>query len=682
LQTSILSGSHSSIYLKLINMDNLENEKLVNSPLIDDSHYSASNIQVLEGLDAVRKRPSMYIGDTGTRGLHHLVNEVIDNSIDEALAGYCKRIDLTINEDGSITVVDDGRGIPVDYHEKEKKSALEVVMTVLHAGGKFDKGSYKVSGGLHGVGVSCVNALSKKLVAEIHRDGKIWKQEYSKGAPLEPVQEAGTTNKTGTIITFLPDDTIFDQSIEFKFETLASRLRELAFLNKGIYLSVTDKREFEENDNGDTFRFEEFHSEEGLKEFVEFLDSNRESLIESTIYIESDKNEVPVEVAMQYNTSFSENLHSYVNNINTIEGGTHLTGFRRALTRTLKKYADESGMLSKLKFDISGDDFREGLTAIISVKVQEPQFEGQTKTKLGNSEVSLAVDQAVSEALTNYLEENPKDAKVIVQKVILAAQARHAARKARELVQRKTVLSGSGLPGKLSDCSEKDPAQTEIFLVEGDSAGGTAKQGRDRRFQAILPLRGKILNVEKAMQHRIFENEEIKNMFTAFGVSIGTEEDSKALNLEKIRYHKIIIMTDADVDGSHIATLIMTFFFRYMNNLINAGYLYIATPPLFLVKKGKEERYCWSEEERIIAVEELGKGREASVHIQRYKGLGEMNAEQLWDTTMNPETRLLRRVTISSAAEADRIFSMLMGDEVPPRREFIEKHARYAKIDI
>ncbi len=663
-------------------MDNLENEKLVNSPLIDDSHYSASNIQVLEGLDAVRKRPSMYIGDTGTRGLHHLVNEVIDNSIDEALAGYCKRIDLTINEDGSITVVDDGRGIPVDYHEKEKKSALEVVMTVLHAGGKFDKGSYKVSGGLHGVGVSCVNALSKKLVAEIHRDGKIWKQEYSKGAPLEPVQEAGTTNKTGTIITFLPDDTIFDQSIEFKFETLASRLRELAFLNKGIYLSVTDKREFEENDNGDTFRFEEFHSEEGLKEFVEFLDSNRESLIESTIYIESDKNEVPVEVAMQYNTSFSENLHSYVNNINTIEGGTHLTGFRRALTRTLKKYADESGMLSKLKFDISGDDFREGLTAIISVKVQEPQFEGQTKTKLGNSEVSLAVDQAVSEALTNYLEENPKDAKVIVQKVILAAQARHAARKARELVQRKTVLSGSGLPGKLSDCSEKDPAQTEIFLVEGDSAGGTAKQGRDRRFQAILPLRGKILNVEKAMQHRIFENEEIKNMFTAFGVSIGTEEDSKALNLEKIRYHKIIIMTDADVDGSHIATLIMTFFFRYMNSLINAGYLYIATPPLFLVKKGKEERYCWSEEERIIAVEELGKGREASVHIQRYKGLGEMNAEQLWDTTMNPETRLLRRVTISSAAEADRIFSMLMGDEVPPRREFIEKHARYAKIDI
>ncbi|MDD2196368.1 MAG: DNA topoisomerase (ATP-hydrolyzing) subunit B [Bacteroidales bacterium] len=661
-------------------MDNLDNEKLVNSP--SPEQYSAGNIQVLEGLEAVRKRPAMYIGDTGTRGLHHLVNEVIDNSIDEALAGHCSRIDLTINEDGSITVVDDGRGIPVDYHAKEKKSALEVVMTVLHAGGKFDKGSYKVSGGLHGVGVSCVNALSQKLVAEIHRDGKIWKQEYCKGTPLEAVREVGTTDKTGTMITFLPDNTIFDQSIEFKFEILATRLRELAFLNKGIYLSVTDKRELEENDNGGQFRHEEFHSTEGLKEFVEFLDSNRESLIETTIYIESDKNEVPVEVAMQYNTSFSENLHSYVNNINTIEGGTHLTGFRRALTRTLKRYADESGMLSKLKFDISGDDFREGLTAIISVKVQEPQFEGQTKTKLGNSEVSLAVDQAVSEALANYLEENPKDARTIVQKVILAAQARHAARKARELVQRKSVLSGSGLPGKLSDCSERDPAKTEVFLVEGDSAGGTAKQGRDRQFQAILPLRGKILNVEKAMQHRTFENEEIKNMFTAFGVSIGTEEDSKALNLEKIRYHKIIIMTDADVDGSHIATLIMTFFFRYMNDLINEGYLYIATPPLYLIKKGKEERYCWNEEQRIQAVEELGKGREGSVHIQRYKGLGEMDAEQLWDTTMNPETRLLRQVTISSAVEADRIFSMLMGDEVPPRREFIEKHARYANIDI
>ena len=625
-------------------MDNLDNEKLVNGPAVEGKQYSAESIQVLEGLQAVRKRPAMYIGDTGVKGLHHLVYEVVDNSIDEALGGYCSSIDVIINEDGSITVIDDGRGIPVDYHEKEKKSALEVVMTVLHAGGKFDKGSYKVSGGLHGVGVSCVNALSQKLVAEVHRDGKIWKQEYSKGAALEPVREVGTTDKTGTIITFLPDDSIFTQTTDYNFEILSSRLRELAFLNKGINLSITDKRELEENGNGGKFRNEEFHSEEGLKEFVEFLDSNRESLIETTIHIESNKNEVPVEVAMQYNTSFSENIHSYVNNINTIEGGTHLTGFRRALTRTLKKYADESGMLSKLKFDISGDDFREGLTAIISVKVAEPQFEGQTKTKLGNSEVSLAVDQAVSESLANYLEENPKDARTIVQKVILAAQARHAARKARELVQRKTVLSGSGLPGKLSDCSEKDPSQTEIFLVEGDSAGGTAKQGRDRRFQAILPLRGKILNVEKAMQHKIFESEEIRNI--------------------------------------HIATLIMTFFFRYMNDLINEGYLYIATPPLYLVKKGKEERYCWSDEERNKAIEELGKGRDGSVHIQRYKGLGEMNAEQLWDTTMNPDTRLLRQVTISSAAEADRIFSMLMGDEVPPRREFIEKHARYANIDI
>ncbi|NHB68674.1 DNA topoisomerase (ATP-hydrolyzing) subunit B [Perlabentimonas gracilis] len=663
-------------------MDNLENEKLVNGPIIEGKQYSAESIQVLEGLDAVRKRPSMYIGDTGSRGLHHLVYEVVDNSIDEALGGYCSIIEVDINEDGSITVTDDGRGIPVDYHEKEKKSALEVVMTVLHAGGKFDKGSYKVSGGLHGVGVSCVNALSKVLIAEVYRDGKIWKQEYSKGAPLAPVEQVGETDKSGTRITFLPDDTIFTQSTDYSFEILASRLRELAFLNKGVRLSIRDKRELEENGNGGKFRHEEFYSDEGLKEFVEFLDGTRESLIETTIYIESNKNEVPVEVAMQYNTSFSENIHSYVNNINTIEGGTHLTGFRRALTRTLKKYADESGMLSKLKFDISGDDFREGLTAIISVKVAEPQFEGQTKTKLGNSEVSLAVDQAVSEALSNYLEENPKDARSIVQKVILAAQARHAARKARELVQRKTVLSGSGLPGKLSDCSEKDPAQTELFLVEGDSAGGTAKQGRDRRFQAIMPLRGKILNVEKAMQHKIFENEEIKNMFTALGVSIGTEEDSKALNLEKIRYHKVVIMTDADVDGSHIATLIMTFFFRYMNDLINGGFLYIATPPLYLIKRGKEERYCWSEEERIQAVDELGKGKEGSVHIQRYKGLGEMNAEQLWDTTMNPETRKLRRVTIASAAEADRIFSMLMGDEVPPRREFIEKHAKYANIDI
>lgn len=644
--------------------------------------YSAENIQVLEGLEAVRMRPAMYIGDTGTKGLHHLVYEVVDNSIDEALAGYCNQIDVFINEDGSITVIDNGRGIPVDYHEKEKKSALEVVMTVLHAGGKFDKGSYKVSGGLHGVGVSCVNALSIKLVAEVFRDGKIWMQEYSKGKPLSDIQQIGETDKSGTKVTFKPDDTIFNQTTDYNFEVLASRLRELAFLNKQIRLTITDKREVEENGNGGKFRYEEFYSEEGLKEFVRFLDANRESLIENTIYIESDKNEVPVEVAMQYNTSFSENVHSYVNNINTIEGGTHLTGFRRALTRTLKKYAEDSGMLSKLKFDISGDDFREGLTAIISVKVQEPQFEGQTKTKLGNSDVSLAVDQAVSDALANYLEENPKDARTIVQKVILAATARHAARKARELVQRKNVLSGSGLPGKLSDCSDKDPTVTELYLVEGDSAGGTAKQGRDRAFQAILPLRGKILNVEKAMQHKIFENEEIKNIFTALGVSIGTEEDSKALNLTKLRYHKVIIMTDADVDGSHIATLIMTFFFRYMNDLINEGYLYIATPPLYLVKKGKEERYCWNEEQRAAAIDEIGKGREGSVHIQRYKGLGEMNAEQLWETTMNPATRLLRQVTIASAAEADRIFSMLMGDEVPPRREFIEKHAKYARIDI
>ncbi len=662
-------------------MDKNQEDKLGNVP-VEGKQYSADSIQVLEGLEAVRLRPAMYIGDTGVKGLHHLVYEVVDNSIDEALAGYCSTIEVIINKDGSVTVIDDGRGIPVDYHEKEKKSALEVVLTVLHAGGKFDKGSYKVSGGLHGVGVSCVNALSKMLVAEVYRDGKIWMQEFSLGAPLHPVKEVGTTDRTGTKITFLPDETIFSQTTDYNFEILSSRLRELAFLNKGIRLTITDKRELEENGNGGKFRSEEFYSEEGLQEFVRFLDANRESLIESTIYIESDKNNMPVEVAMQYNTSFSENIHSYVNNINTVEGGTHLTGFRRALTRTLKKYAEDSGMLSKLKFDISGDDFREGLTAIISVKVQEPQFEGQTKTKLGNSDVSLAVDQAVSEALANYLEENPKDARTIVQKVILAAQARHAARKARELVQRKTVLSGSGLPGKLSDCSEKDPAQTEVYFVEGDSAGGTAKQGRDRRFQAILPLRGKILNVEKAMQHKIFENEEIKNIFTALGVTIGTEEDSKALNLSKLRYHKVIIMTDADVDGSHIATLIMTFFFRYMNDLINEGYLYIATPPLYLVKRGKDERYCWNEEQRLQAIQELGKGKESSVHIQRYKGLGEMNAEQLWETTMNPNTRLLRQVTISSAAEADRIFSMLMGDEVPPRREFIEKHAKYANIDI
>jgi DNA gyrase subunit B len=662
-------------------MSNEENEKDL-AETNGKSDYSADSIQVLEGLEAVRLRPAMYIGDTGVKGLHHLVYEVVDNSIDEAMAGFCTNIDVIINENGSVTVIDDGRGIPVDYHEKEKKSALEVVLTVLHAGGKFDKDSYKVSGGLHGVGVSCVNGLSIQLIAEIHRNGKIYRQEYSKGKPLANVEVIGETDKTGTIITFLPDNTIFTQTTEFNFEILSSRLRELAFLNKGIFLSLVDKRETEEVDGEKKFLQENFHSEEGLKEFVKFLDANRDSLIEKTIYISTDKNEVPVEVAMQYNTSFTENVHSYVNNINTIEGGTHLTGFRRALTRTLKKYADDSGMLTKLKFDISGDDFREGLTAVISVKVAEPQFEGQTKTKLGNSDVSLAVDQAVSESLTNYLEENPKDARTIVQKVILAAQARHAARKARELVQRKTVLSGSGLPGKLSDCSEKDPSLTEVYFVEGDSAGGTAKQGRDRNFQAILPLRGKILNVEKAMEYKILENEEIKNIYTALGVTIGTEEDSKALNLSGLRYHKVIIMTDADVDGSHIDTLIMTFFFRYMTDLIKEGHLYIATPPLYLVKKGKEERYCWNEDDRKLAIDELGKGKEGSVHIQRYKGLGEMNAEQLWSTTMNPATRILRQITINNAADADRIFSMLMGDEVPPRREFIEKHAKYAKIDI
>ncbi len=651
--------------------------------------YSAENIQVLEGLEAVRKRPAMYIGDISEKGLHHLVYEVVDNSIDEALVGYCDNIDVTINEDNSITVVDDGRGIPIDIHEKEGRSALEVVMTVLHAGGKFDKDSYKVSGGLHGVGVSCVNALSEDLKAEVHRDGKIYVQNYKKGIPVKPVEEVGVTDKTGTIITFKPDNTIFNVH-EFKYEILASRLRELAFLNKGIRLNITDLREKEENGNGDGngegngngYRHDNFYSEEGLKEFVAFLDGNREKLIEDSVHIETEKNGVPVEIALQYNTSFSENVHSYVNNINTIEGGTHLSGFRRGLTRTLKSYADKSGMLAKLKFDISGDDFREGLTAIISVKVQEPQFEGQTKTKLGNSDIMGVVDQAISSELAHYLEEHPKDAKQIVSKVILAATARHAARKARELVQRKNVLSGAGLPGKLADCSEKDPALTEIYLVEGDSAGGTAKQGRDRAFQAIMPLRGKILNVEKAMVHKIYENEEIKNIFIALGVKMGTEEDSKALDLSKLRYHKIIIMTDADVDGSHIATLIMTFFFRYMNELITNGYLYIATPPLYLVRKGKKERYCWSEEEREAFVEEVGGGKDAGIHVQRYKGLGEMNAEQLWDTTMNPEFRTLRQVTIDSAAEADRIFSMLMGDEVPPRREFIEKHAKYARIDV
>ena len=654
-----------------------ENEK----KLQESAEYSAESIQVLEGLEAVRKRPAMYIGDIGVRGLHHLVYEVIDNSIDEALAGYCKRIDVIIDEDGSVTVTDDGRGIPTGLHEKEQKSALEVVMTVLHAGGKFDKDSYKVSGGLHGVGVSCVNALSSLLVATVMREGQIFRQQYEKGKPVTEVEVIGETDKSGTIIKFKPDSTIF-QTLDFNFEILSARLRELAFLNKGILLTIKDMRELVENGNGGKNRYEEFQSSLGLKEFVEYLDSNRERLIEKPIHITYDKTDIPVEIALQYNNSFSENVHSYVNNINTIEGGTHLAGFRRGLTRTLKKYAEDSGAAAKLKFDINGDDFREGLTAIISVKVAEPQFEGQTKTKLGNTEVMGAVDQAVSTMLTNYLEENPKDARIIVQKVVLAATARHAARKARELVQRKNEFSGSGLPGKLADCADRDPEKCEIYLVEGDSAGGTAKQGRDRKFQAILPLRGKILNVEKAMQHRIYDSEEIKNIFTALGVSIGTDEDSKALNTAGLRYHKIIIMTDADVDGSHIDTLIMTFFFRYMQDLIKGGNLFIAMPPLYLVRKGKTERYCWTEEERDAAVKEMGQGKESSVGIQRYKGLGEMNAVQLWETTMNPETRTLKQITIDSAAEADRIFSMLMGDEVPPRREFIEAHAKYAKIDV
>lgn len=646
----------------------------------EQDEYSADSIQVLEGLEAVRKRPAMYIGDVGVRGLHHLVYEVVDNSIDEALAGYCTQIDVTINEDNSITVVDNGRGIPVEMHEKEKRSALEVVMTVLHAGGKFDKDTYKVSGGLHGVGVSCVNALSSKMTVNVMRQGKLWSQTYERGKPVTKVELIGKSEGSGTITTFMPDSTIF-QNIDFNFEILAARLRELAFLNKKILLTLTDKRDMVENGNGSHPVTEKFYSERGLMEFVEYLDVNRERLIDKIIYINHDKGEIPVEIALEYNTSFSENVHSYVNNINTIEGGTHLAGFRRGLTRTLKKYAEDSGMTSKLKFDINGDDFREGLTSVISVKVPEPQFEGQTKTKLGNSEVMGAVDVAVSTALANYLEENPKDARSIVQKVILAATARHAARKARELVQRKNVLSGSGLPGKLADCSERDPLKSEIFLVEGDSAGGTAKQGRDRRFQAILPLRGKILNVEKAMQHKIFDNEEIKNIFTALGVNIGTDDDSKALNTTGLRYAKVIIMTDADVDGSHITTLIMTFFFRYMHELIENGNIFIATPPLYLVRKGKTEKYCWTEEEREAAVKEMGQGKDSSVSVQRYKGLGEMNAEQLWETTMNPETRTLRQVTIDSAAEADHIFSMLMGDEVPPRREFIERHAKYANID-
>ena len=653
----------------------IEEEK---NEAIANANYGADSIQVLEGLEAVRKRPSMYIGDTGFKGLHHLVYEVVDNSIDEALAGHCDTISVTINENNSISVIDNGRGIPTDWHAKEKKSALEVVMTVLHAGGKFDKDSYKVSGGLHGVGVSCVNALSTHLRVMVHRNGKLFTQEYEIGKPLFDVKEIGTTDYRGTEVHFQPDATIFTTT-EYSYDTLASRLRELAYLNRKIKITLTDKREA--NEDG-TFRNDVFYSEGGLKEFVSYLDSMREKIIDEPMYMESDKTGIPVEVAMIYNNSYSENIHSYVNNINTHEGGTHLAGFRRGLTRTLKAYADKTGLLTKLKLEITGDDFREGLTAVISVKVQEPQFEGQTKTKLGNNEVMGAVDQAVSEMLNNYLEENPKQAKMIVDKVILAAQARNAARKAREMVQRKNVMTGSGLPGKLSDCSETDPAQCEIYFVEGDSAGGTAKQGRNRAFQAIMPLRGKILNVEKAMMYKIFENEEIKNIFTALGVTIGTEEDSKALNVAKLRYHKVIIMTDADVDGSHITTLILTFMFRYMRQLIDNGYIYIATPPLYLVKKGKEERYCWTEDQRLIAVKELSGEKEGSANIQRYKGLGEMNAEQLWETTMNPAKRTLRQVTIDSAAEADHVFSMLMGDEVPPRREFIERNAKYAKIDV
>ncbi len=641
---------------------------------IKKQDYSADNIQALEGMEHVRMRPSMYIGDVGIRGLHHLVYEVVDNSIDEALAGHCDTIGVTINEDNSITTEDNGRGIPVDLHKKEGISALEVVMTKIGAGGKFDKDSYKVSGGLHGVGVSCVNALSQHLKATVYRDGKIWEQEYERGKAMYPVKAVGDTDKRGTVVTFTPDRTIFTQTVEYSYDTLASRMRELSFLNKGITIKLTDRRSKKENGE---FEGETFHSDEGLPEFIKFLDGNREPLMREVISFEGEKNGVPVEVAMIYNTSYAENLHSYVNNINTHEGGTHLSGFRRGLTMTLKKYADSSGLTDKLKFDIAGDDFREGLTAIISVKVQEPQFEGQTKTKLGNREVSASVSQAVSEMLSDYLEEHPDDAKIIVQKVILAAQARHAAQKAREMVQRKTVMSIGGLPGKLSDCSEQDPTKCEVFLVEGDSAGGTAKQGRDRAFQAILPLRGKILNVEKAMVHKVFENEEIKNIFTALGVTIGTEDDSKALNLSKLRYHKVVIMCDADIDGSHIATLILTFFFRYMRELIEGGHIYIATPPLYLVKKGAKKQYAWSEKERDEVVESMG----GTAGIQRYKGLGEMNAEQLWDTTMNPEFRILRQVQIDNGSEADRIFSMLMGDDVPPRREFIEKNAVYANID-
>lgn len=652
-----------------------EEEKIQNA----ESNYGANNIQVLEGLEAVRKRPAMYIGDVNVRGLHHLVYEVVDNSIDEAMAGYCNTIGIEILPGNSISVVDNGRGIPTGMHEKEKRSALEVVLTILHAGGKFDKGSYKVSGGLHGVGVSCVNALSKHLKAEVHREGKIFVQEYEFGKPLYPVKVVGDAEDHGTRITFTPDDSIFITN-EYSYDVLAARMRELAYLNKGITISLSDKRINPET--GLEGKSETFHSANGLIDFINYLDENREKLTPEPIAIQGEADNVPVEISLEYNTSYSENLHSYVNNINTHEGGTHLAGFRRGLTRTLKAYADKEGMFSKLKFEINGDDFREGLTAIISVKVPEPQFEGQTKTKLGNNEVMGIVDKIVSEHLSNYLEEHPKEAKMVVDKVVLAATARHAARKAREMVQRKGALSGAGLPGKLADCSERNPEMTELYLVEGDSAGGSAKQGRDRKFQAILPLRGKILNVEKAMQHRAFESEEIRNIYTALGVTIGTEEDSKALNIEKLRYHKIIIMTDADVDGSHISTLILTFFYRYMPELIEKGYVYIATPPLYLIKKGKTERYCWTEEQRQAIVNELSTdGTDKGMHIQRYKGLGEMNPEQLWMTTMNPEFRTLRKIHIGNGAEADYIFSMLMGDDVGPRREFIEQNATYANID-
>ena len=656
----------------------------VMSEQLDPNKYSADNIQSLEGMEHVRMRPSMYIGDVGVRGLHHLVYEVVDNSIDEALAGYCDTISVIINPDNSVTVEDNGRGIPVDIHKKEGVSALEVVMTKIGAGGKFDKGSYKVSGGLHGVGVSVVNALSTHLTATVYRDGKIWEQEYERGVALYQVKEKGATDKRGTKVTFLPDTEIFQQTIEFSYDVLANRMRELAFLNKGIRITLTDLRNKDEK--GEPIS-QVFYSEKGLEEFIQYLDGNRTPIIKKIISMEGEKNDIPVEVAMIYNDSFNENLHSYVNNINTHEGGTHLQGFRMGLTRTLKNYADKSGLLEKASKDkknpleISGDDFREGLTAIISVKVAEPQFEGQTKTKLGNREVTAAVSQAVSDMLESYLEENPEDAKTIVNKVILAAQARLAAKKAREAVQRKSPMGGAGLPNKLADCQDRNPANCELFLVEGDSAGGTAKQGRDQKFQAILPLRGKILNVEKAMQHRVFENEEIKNIYTALGVTIGTEEDSKALNISKLRYHKVIIMSDADVDGSHIATLILTFFFRYMRELIEEGHVYIATPPLYLLKQGKKEQYAWSDEERDTLTKEFYEQAQTKVTVQRYKGLGEMNAEQLADTTMDPQHRTLRQVNIENAVEADRIFSMLMGDDVPPRREFIEKNAKYANID-